>query len=64
MPWTRSRPTEPDLEPVLETEMPEGAILSVRDLHVSFPVDEGVVKAVDGVSFDVYENEVLGIVGG
>ena len=39
------------------------AVLSVRDLHVSFPTDDGMVKAVDGVSYDVFENEVLGIVG-
>ncbi len=38
-------------------------VLSVRQLKVHFPTDDGLVKAVDGVSFDVYENEVLGIVG-
>jgi peptide/nickel transport system ATP-binding protein len=42
---------------------PAGAILSVRDLHVEFPSDDGVVKAVDGLSYDLFENEVLGIVG-
>jgi peptide/nickel transport system ATP-binding protein len=39
------------------------AVLSVRDLRVRFPTDEGVVKAVDGVSFDVHENEVFAVVG-
>lgn len=38
-------------------------LLSVRELRVRFPTDQGVVKAADGVSFDVRENEVLGIVG-
>jgi oligopeptide/dipeptide ABC transporter ATP-binding protein len=40
-----------------------GPVLEVRDLHVEFPTDEGVVKAVDGVSFEVGRHEVLGIVG-
>ena len=38
-------------------------ILSVRDLHVTFRVENGLAKAVDGVSFDLYPGEVLGIVG-
>ena len=38
-------------------------ILQVRDLHVSFRTEQGMVRAIDGVSFDVNEGEVLGIAG-
>ncbi len=40
-----------------------GVPLSVRHLRVEFPTDDGLVKAVDDISFDVARNEVLGIVG-
>jgi len=40
-----------------------GAILSVRDLTVEFPTDDGVVHAVSDVSFDLKAGEVLGVVG-
>jgi energy-coupling factor transporter ATP-binding protein EcfA2 len=42
---------------------PSGALLSVRDLHTHFPVRTGVVKAVDGVSFDVEFGQTLCVVG-
>jgi oligopeptide/dipeptide ABC transporter ATP-binding protein len=38
-------------------------LLRVRDLRVSFQLDEGTVRAVDGVSFDVFPRQVVGIVG-
>jgi len=38
-------------------------LLQISDLHVSFPLDEGIVRAVDGVNLSLKPGEVLGIVG-
>jgi peptide/nickel transport system ATP-binding protein len=39
------------------------AYLEVRDLRVHFPTDDGVVKSVDGLSFQLDRGKTLGIVG-
>ena len=47
----------------MKQENKEHKLLEVRDLQVSFFTPAGEVKAVNGISYDVNYNEVMGIVG-
>ena len=38
-------------------------LLKIRDLHVCFDGAHGEVRAVRGISYDIHEREVVGIVG-
>jgi oligopeptide/dipeptide ABC transporter ATP-binding protein len=38
-------------------------LISVKDLTIRFKTDEGLVTAVEGVTFDIAPGEVLGLVG-
>ena len=38
-------------------------VLEVQNLSTSFHTERGLLKAIDGVSFDVYKGEILGVVG-
>src|SRR5206468_5280616 len=42
---------------------PDEPVLEIRDLKTHFFTDDGVVRAVNGVSFKVYPGETLGVVG-
>lgn len=43
-----------------DVDMP---VLSIRDLSVEIPTRAGIVKPVDGVSYDIAKGEILGVVG-
>ena len=43
--------------------MNNDVLLEIKDLKISFPLDEGVVRAVEGVNLTVRRGEVLGVVG-
>jgi peptide/nickel transport system ATP-binding protein len=65
-PWEEEQHA-PDAKAVPEQVRP---LLSVKDLKVYFPIRKGIflrtvghVKAVDGISFDIYRGQTLGLVG-
>ena len=43
--------------------MDKDILLEIKDLRVSFPLDEGTVRAVEGVDLTMRRGEVLGVVG-
>jgi oligopeptide/dipeptide ABC transporter ATP-binding protein len=43
--------------------LPSSPLLSIRDLVVGFDTDAGLLRAVDGVSFDVPRGKTVGVVG-
>jgi peptide/nickel transport system ATP-binding protein len=54
---------QPETGPGTLDRPASGAMLEVRDLRIHFPTDDGLVKAVDGVSFSLDRGKTLGIVG-
>lgn len=46
-----------------DTGNDDNILLSVKDLKTYFYTEEGTVKAVDGVSFNIKHDEILGLVG-
>src|SRR5215203_1724770 len=53
----------PTVSPQQTIPIDQQPILSVQDLRTYYHQDEGIVRAVDGASFNVFEGKTLGIVG-
>ena len=58
----RKRKNVPEEEYTTAMHDPKN-VLEIEDLHTHFFTDVGVVKAVDGISFDVPEGKTIGVVG-
>src|SRR5258707_15529759 len=55
--------TDGSPQPVGSEPSTAQSFLDVRDLRIQFKTDDGVVKAVDGLTFRLERGETLGIVG-
>jgi oligopeptide/dipeptide ABC transporter ATP-binding protein len=43
--------------------MDNEVLLEIKDLKISFPLDEGLIRAVEGVDLTIHRGEVVGVVG-
>ncbi len=59
---TSSRDMQQDAQTPVQ-ENADGKLVEVKNLRTHFFLDEGVVRAVDGVDFDIYRGKTLGVVG-
>jgi peptide/nickel transport system ATP-binding protein len=62
-PFGDATDTYVDPNPVQVDSREPSAFLDVRDLKVHFPTDDGLVKSVDGLTFQLDRGKTLGIVG-
>jgi peptide/nickel transport system ATP-binding protein len=55
-----SQASQASIAPQAESEQP---LLSVQDLKIRIQMDNGEMKAVDGVDFEIKKGKTLGLVG-
>ncbi len=44
-------------------DMKKDLLVEVKDLRIEFDVRAGIVKAVDGLSLDIYRGRTMGVIG-
>ncbi len=55
--------SQPEIPLTNGSEPDRMPLLQIQELHTQFETKQGMVRAVDGLSLDLYEGEVLGLVG-